>query len=109
MSFTGNTMAKKPLTLTQTLDAQIRRSIDRALHPGHHHKHNKRPKVLAWSGTSDCFDDLRYSKKDGGVYMTFTDGYQDFEPMDKATARDWFSDDVGRWYNTNIRWPKSNS
>jgi len=96
-------MARKPKTLTQILDAQIQRSVDNALRG---HKSNKRSKVLAWGGDSDCFDDLRYSGTAGGVFMTFTDGSQYFEPMDRATAREWFSDDVGRWFNENIRWPK---
>lgn len=78
--------------------------------PAEQAPHNKRQskKTLVWSGDSDCFDDLRYSTKDGGVYMTFTDGSQYFEPMDKSDAREWFSDDVGLWFNENIRWPRGN-
>lgn len=66
-----------------------------------HHK----PKVLvADTSDSSCFDDLRYSPTDGGVYATFSrDGSQYFYEMSRADAKEWFDDDLGRYFNENVR------
>jgi hypothetical protein len=66
-------------------------------------KHKPKP-LIADTGDSACFDDLRYSASDGGVYATFArDGSQYFYELSRADAKDWFADDLGRWFNENLR------
>jgi hypothetical protein len=65
---------------------------------------HRRRKPLIWDGDSECFSDLRYSDSAGGVFATFTrDGYQEFIPMSRSEARDFFDGDVGRIYNAEYR------
>ena len=60
--------------------------------------------VLVPDAGSACFSDLRYSSRDGGVYATFArDGSQYFYPMSKADAKDWFQNDLGEYFNANVR------
>lgn len=60
--------------------------------------------LVADTDDSECFSDLRYSSKDGGVYGTFRrDDYQEFWPMSRSDALAWFADDLGRYYNDTIR------
>ena len=82
-------MAKKRMTFQQKLDRDSKLLTAELKANAKPAARSKRSKTLVWDGDSDCFDDLRYSN--GGVYMTFTDGSQYFEPMDKSDAREWFS------------------
>lgn len=66
----------------------------------------KRAKTLvAVADDSECFSDLRYSAKDGGVYATFRrDGTEYFYPMDRTDALEWFADSsLGGFFNAEIR------
>jgi hypothetical protein len=60
--------------------------------------------LVAVTDDSECFSDLRYSKSAGGVYATFrrTDT-QYFYPMSRADALAWFADDLGEYFNAEIR------
>jgi hypothetical protein len=56
---------------------------------------------------SVCFDNLVYSKADGGVYADFANPTVGtwFYPMSEAEARDWFENapDLGAYFNAFIR------
>ncbi len=66
-------------------------------------KHKPKP-LIADTSDSSCFDDLRYSASDGGVYATFSrDGSQYFYEISRADAKEWFDDDLGRYFNDNVR------
>ncbi|MGD0332971.1 MAG: hypothetical protein ABSA90_06905 [Xanthobacteraceae bacterium] len=53
---------------------------------------------------SACFDELVYSQSAGGVFATFAkDGSQYFYPMSRSDAKEWFDDDLGRFFNAVIR------
>lgn len=62
--------------------------------------------LQADTSMSTCFDDLVYSRKDGGVYADFarpTIGTW-FYPMSRADAQEWFeSDSLGSFFNAFIR------
>lgn len=96
-------MAKKP-TLSDRIAASNQKALDQRLAPPKSHNTPRRKPPLVWDGDSECFSDLRYSPSAGGVYATFArDGSQYFYPMSRAEARDWFNDDVGRVFNSEIR------
>jgi hypothetical protein len=60
--------------------------------------------LIANVGESDCFSDLRYSKSAGGVFATFAkDGSQYFYDMSRANAKDWFENDLGEYFNAEVR------
>jgi hypothetical protein len=60
--------------------------------------------LVADTSDSECFSDLRYSKTDGGVYATFAqDNTQYFYPMSRRDAQEWFDDDLGVYFNAEIR------
>lgn len=56
---------------------------------------------------SVCFDNLVYSKADGGVFADFANPTVGtwFFPMDEDEARDWFENapDLGSYFNAFIR------
>ncbi len=97
--------AKKKPSLSKQRDAQVRafeqffKQLDQAAKPNS----KRRGKPMVWDGTSECFDDLRYSPQAGGVFATFTDGTSYFYALSRSEARDWFADDVGRYFNAAIR------
>lgn len=65
--------------------------------------HNSRGKTLV-ADTSDsvCFSDLRF--KGGTVYATFAkDNSQYTYDMTRGEAKEWFDDDLGRYFNAVVR------
>jgi hypothetical protein len=62
-----------------------------------------RAKPLIFSGDSECFIDLRFSR--GSVFATFAkDGSQYSYEMSRADAKEWFtSDSVGKFFNEEVR------
>jgi len=53
---------------------------------------------------SECFDELVYSQSAGGVFAVFSkDGSQYFYPLSRSEAKEWFDDDLGRYFNAVIR------
>jgi len=64
---------------------------------------HRKPRVIVADADSNCFSDLRWSN--GVAYFTFArDGYQDSEPMDLETFKEWMdSGSLGGWYNANLR------
>lgn len=71
--------------------------------PGHNSR--SRARGFAADQPSTCFSDLRYSPQYGGVFATFTDGYQAFYPASRSEARDWLlnSDSLGKTFNAEWR------
>lgn len=60
--------------------------------------------LVADTGGSKCFDDLRYSPTDEGVFATFArDGSQYFYEMSRADAKEWFKSDLGHFFNEQVR------
>jgi hypothetical protein len=59
---------------------------------------------LTAEAASECFDELVYSQSAGGVFATFAkDGSQYFYPLSRSEAKEWFDDDLGRYFNAVIR------
>lgn len=73
----------------------------RAAQPQQQQKRSSRALIADTSG-SVCFDDLRF--KGGVAYATFAkDGSQYQYPMSRADFQDWASDDLGKYFNENVR------
>jgi hypothetical protein len=104
----------KPLPQASALSRSIAKGLSRGLpkataptpappKAGHNFLRFRRP-IVADASDSQCFSDLRFSPKDGGVYAEFRrDGSQYFYPMTRADAREWFGDDLGRYFNSSVR------
>ena len=107
----------KPLPEPSALSKSIAKGLSRGAQPkaaapkatlappkaGHNFNRFRRP-IVADASDSECFSDLRYSPKDGGVFATFRrDQSQYFYPMDRSEARQWFGDDLGRYFNEVLR------
>jgi hypothetical protein len=64
---------------------------------------------IVWDGQSDCFDELVYSAKDGGVYASFIGPAPGvwFFPLSRSEAEDWLIDNgdaPGTYFNaTGLR------
>jgi hypothetical protein len=60
---------------------------------------------VEWNGDSACFASLSYSKNAGGVFAEFIGpaAGEWFYPMSRSEAREWFADDVGEYFNDEIR------
>jgi hypothetical protein len=92
-----------------TLPKPAPRSFEKATTPLSEEPHYTRAKQANRGGLtaeqdSACFDELVFSQSAGGVYATFAkDGSQYFYPMSRADAREWFDDDLGRYFNAVIR------
>jgi hypothetical protein len=94
-------MAKKP-TLSQQIDAQLKR--DAPAKATHNKPRRSKPLIADTSG-SECFDYAAFSASEGGVFVEFAkDGYQEFIPMDRSEAKEFFdADSLGKFYNANYR------
>jgi len=58
--------------------------------------------LIADTSDSACFDNLRF--KGGVAYATFAkDGSQYQYPMSRTDFQDWASDDLGKYFNENVR------
>jgi hypothetical protein len=65
-------------------------------------KRSRSKTIVADTGGSKCFADLRY--KNGTVFATFTDGSQYEYPLSRSDALDWFDDDsLGGYFNAMVR------
>lgn len=97
------------LSVFKTLDRQLNREIDKILSPPNAKQktQSRNGNLYADTSQSECFNSLFYSKSMGGVIATFANPTTGdwFYEMSKQQAREWFSDDLGRYFNSEVREP----
>jgi hypothetical protein len=84
------------------MEADLQKSLDKYIAGKGHNSKRMGRTLVADTGDSTCFSDLRWSG--GVVYATFTDGSQYDYDMPRSDAKEWFEDvSLGGFFNAYVR------